>query len=579
MPLAGINVVLLLLAVALIAGVLTILSPCILPVLPIILSAGATGDRRRPFGVGVGFIASFTFSAALLATLIAATGLPASTLRNLAVIVILAMGLVLLLPVLRTRMEALLSRLGQLAPQPQGTARGGFGSGVLVGLSAGLICAPCAGPVLTAVATLAATSSISTGLIAVAAAYATGLAIPLTAVGIGAQSLTRRLRWTARLASPLAGALLLATGIGIALGLDQRAELWAASATSWTGALQAIEEKPAVVQQLAQLRGQDLQAPSNLPALQNYGPATPFVDLTNWLNSPPLTMQQLRGKVVLVDFWTYSCVNCVRELPHLEAWYQHYAADGFVAIGVHTPEFSFEHNPANVANAVQAQHITFPVALDNSIATWNAYRNLAWPELYLVDANGIVQYIHVGEGDYPATEAAIRTLLTEAGHAPSQNWTGTPDTSPQIVDITAETYLGANHLHTLASPQSAQIGVAMQYSLPAQLTTGNVALQGTWTLQPEYVQADSAGTLALRFYADRVYVALTPAAASQVVDVLLDDVPIAAAQAGADVQQSRLTLDTPRLYRVVDLHGSPATHELRLEFHTPGAQAYSFTFG
>ncbi|HEV7215398.1 MAG TPA: redoxin family protein [Chloroflexota bacterium] len=570
---------LLLLAVALIAGVLTVLSPCILPVLPIILAAGATGKRRRPFGVGVGFIASFTCSAALLASLIAATGLPASTLRILAIGVILAMGVVLLLPALRTRMEALLSRLGRLAPQPREAPGGDFGSGVLVGLSAGLVCAPCAGPVLTAVATLAATSSISTGLIAVAAAYATGLAIPLTAVGMGAQSLTRRLRWTARLASPLAGALLLATGVGLALGFDQRAELWAASATTWTGALQAIEERPAVVQQLARLRGQDLQAPSNLPALQNYGLATPFVGLTNWLNSPPLTMQQLGGKVVLVDFWTYSCVNCVRELPHLEAWYQRYAPDGFVVVGVHTPEFSFEHNPANVANAVTAQHVTFPVALDNSLATWNAYRNLAWPELYLVDANGIVQYIHVGEGDYQATEAAIRTLLTEAGNAPSQNWTGTPDTSPPVIDITAETYLGANHLHALASPQNAQVGVAMPYSLAAQLGTGNVALQGIWTLQPEYVQADSAGALALRFYADRVYIVLTPAAVGQAATVLLDGAPIAAAQAGADVQHGRLTLDAPRLYSLVDLHGPPATHDLRLEFSSPGIQAYSFTFG
>ena len=343
--------------------------------------------------------------------------------------------------------------------------------------------------------------------------------------------------------------------------------------------MQVVEEKPAVVQQLARSRGQNIQAPSNLPALQNYGPATPFVNLTNWLNSPPLTMQELRGKVVLVDFWTFSCVNCVRELPHLEAWYQRYATDGFVAIGVHTPEFSFEHDPANVASAVQAQHITFPVALDNSLATWNAYRNLAWPELYLVDAKGIVQYIHAGEGDYPATEAAIRTLLTEAGHGPSRNWTGTPDTSPQVFTITAETYLGAKHLHMLASPENAQVGVAMQYSLPAQISTGNVALQGTWTLQPEYVQANSSGTLALRFYADRVYVVLIPAAAGQSAGVLLDGVPITAAQAGADVQQSRLALDAPRLYRVVDLHGPPAAHELRLELSTPGVQAYSFTFG
>ncbi len=569
----------LLLAVAFVAGVLTVLSPCILPVLPIILSAGATGNRRRPLGVGVGFIASFTFSAALLAALIAATGLPTGALRLLAIAVILMMGGVLLLPALRDRMEVTLGRLGQLLPQPPSTRRGGFRSGLLVGLSAGLVCAPCAGPVLTGVATLAAVSRISAGLIAVAAAYATGLAIPLTAVGFGTQALTRRLRWTASVVTPLAGVLLLLTGVGLALGLDQRAELWAASATSWTGALRAIEEKPAVVVQLARLRGQDVQAPSNLPALQNYGPVTEFVGLTNWMNGPALTMQGLRGKVVLVDFWTYSCVNCVRELPHVEAWYQRYAADGFVAIGIHTPEFSFEHDPANVADAVKMQHITFPVALDNSIATWNAYRNLFWPEMYLIDANGIVKYIHAGEGDYPATEAGIRTLLAEAGHAPTQGWTGTPDTSPQVFDITAETYLGADHLHTLASPQNAQPGVAMVYSLPARLSTGSVALQGTWTLQPEYVQSDSAGTLALNFYADRVYLVLTPAAAGQVVDVQLDGVPILAAQAGADVQQSHLTLDVPRLYRVVDLHGPPARHELRLQFGTPGAQAYSFTFG
>lgn len=572
---------LLLVAVAFVAGILTVLSPCILPVLPIILSAGATGNRRRPFGVGLGFIASFTFSAALLASLIAATGLPSNALRVIAIAVILAMGVVLLLPALRDRLEVALGRLGQWLPQLSRPKQGGgFRSGLLVGLSAGLVCAPCAGPVLTAVATLAATNRVTPGLLAVTGAYATGLAAPLTAIGLGAQSFTRRLRWTARVASPLAGALLLATGVGLALGLDQRAELWAASAAGWTGALQAIEERPAVVQQLGRLRGQDLQGGSALPALQNYGPATPFVGLTNWMNSPPLRMQDLRGKVVLVDFWTYSCVNCVRELPHLEAWYRRYAPDGFVVIGIHTPEFSFEHSPTNVAQAVRMQHITFPVALDNTLATWNAYRNLAWPESYLIDANGVVQDIHVGEGGYMATEGAIRTLLTEAGHAPSQGWTGTPDTSPQVFTITPETYLGANHLQTLASPQNAKVGVAMRYTLPATLGADSVALAGEWTLQPEYVQADTAGdTLALHSYADRVYVVLTPAMAGQKVTVLLDGRPIPANLAGADVHAATLTLDVPRLYRVVDLHGPPAQHELRLQFATSGVRAYSFTFG
>ena len=570
---------LLLLGVAFVSGVLTVLSPCILPVLPIVLSAGVSGDRRRPFGVGLGFIASFTFSAALLASLIAVVGVPGAWLRWLAIAVIIAMGVSLLIAPLRVRMELALERGRQLLPQSATPRGGGFTSGLVVGVSSGLVCAPCAGPVLTTVATLAATSHVTAGLLGVAAAYATGIALPLTAVGIGARSLVRRLRPVAPAIPIASGGLLVATGLALLSGVDQDAQLWAAQADSWTSALQSIEQQPVVIEQLGRLRGQQLRTPESLPRLQNYGPATPFVDLTDWMNSPPLTVQALRGRVVLIDFWTYSCVNCVRELPHLEAWFQRYAPDGFVVVGIHTPEFAFERDSGNVAAAVQRQHLTFPVALDNQISTWNAYQNLHWPEVYLIDATGTTQYIHVGEGDYATTEAAIRTLLTEAGHAPAGPWTEVPDVTPRDFHITPETYLGANHLRALASPQSGRIGAPVMYTLPETLSAGSVGLSGTWTLQPEYVQEDGPATLALGFYAERVYVVLAPQEDGAFATVLLDGRVVPDDVAGADTRHSRLAMDSARLYSVIDLHGSPARHELRLEFGTSGVRAYSFTFG
>lgn len=572
----------LLTVIAFVAGVLTILSPCILPILPIVLSAGATGKRGRPLGIAVGFIVSFTVSVVALGSLIALTGIPASALRGAAIGLLFILGVVLLVPALRDRTELWLDGIRRFVPAPSASAStGGFGGGVVVGICTGVLCTPCAGPILTAVVTLAAASKVTSSVVLIAVAYAVGIAVPLAAVSRGARALTQRLRGAARWSSPAAGGLLLLTSLAMVFGVDQRAQVWAAQATTWTSRLQAVENAPAVVQRLGALRGQDLGRSTNLPGLTKDGPAPPFVDLTNWMNSPPLTTADLRGKVTLIDFWTYSCVNCVRDIPHLEAWYRQYQSDGFQVIGVHSPEFAFEHDPSNVAAAVAAQHITYPVALDNQLGTWNAFQNLYWPALYLVDATGTIEYIHDGESDYPTTEAAIRTLLTESGHPPTQPTTTVADRTPQDQGITAETYLGSDKLQTFDSPQKEQAETAATYSLPnGALPLGDVAFVGRWTLQPEYAQGDTAGTIALAFYADRVYVVLAPASPGQQVTVLLDGRPVPAADAGADVQHGVVTLDQSRLYALVDFHSPVGSqHELRLQFAAPGVKAYSFTFG
>ena len=569
----------LLLAVAFCAGVLTILSPCILPMLPIVLATGATGSRRRTVALGLGFVGSFTFSAALLASVVRALSLPPLALRALAVLVLLVMAVVLLLPPLLARFEMTLQRLSRLALPGRPKAKDGVLGGLAAGASAGLLCAPCAGPVLTAVATLAALNVVTAGMLAVAGAYAVGLGLPLTLLGLGARAAARRARRAARYVQPAAGGLLLLTALALLVGADQQAQQWAAGAEGWTAALQRVETQPAVVEALSRLRGQALRDPSNVLALGNYGPADPFIGLGPWLNSPPLAVDSLRGKVVLIDFWTYSCVNCVRELPHLEAWYRQYAADGLVVVGIHAPEFAFEHDPANVARAVQAAGLTFPVALDNQLATWNAYRNLAWPELYLVDATGGVRYIHVGEGDYGATEAALRTLLITAGRPPAVPPTQVRDTSPTVFSITPELYLGTARLTTLGSPEDVQVGRPVAYTFPATLLPGSVAFDGRWTLGPEEARSDGPARLAVHFYADRLYVVLAPARAGQAATVLLDGRSVEASVAGADVRDGTVTLDRPRLYALVDLHGPPADHSVELRFGTPGVAAYSFTFG
>jgi cytochrome c biogenesis protein CcdA/thiol-disulfide isomerase/thioredoxin len=415
---------------AALSGLVTVLSPCILPILPVVLSSSANQGKARPVGVIAGLILSFSVFTLLVSRLVALLGLSANTLRLAAVVIIGLLGLSMIVPVLNTWVEKAFSLLPGLAPQNR-QAGAGFGAGFLTGTSLGLIWAPCAGPILAAVTALVATQTISWGTVLVVVAYAIGSGVPLLAIAYGGRALIHHIPFLTRnllRVQQTFGIVMVLTAGLIAFNADTlvTARVTAMIPASWNTALDSFETSPAVSQQLGQLvpggpaisqpvpvTGGSSQIKMDLP---NLGAAPDFTGISNWINSSPLTMKDLQGKVVLVDFWTYTCINCIHTLPYVTGWYSKYKDQGFVVIGVHTPEFSFEHETHNVTEAMKGFGITYPVAQDNDYATWKAYNNIYWPAEYLIDANGNLRYTHFGEGNYDVTEKVIQALLAESGH-------------------------------------------------------------------------------------------------------------------------------------------------------------------
>ncbi|MDE3070052.1 MAG: cytochrome c biogenesis protein DipZ, partial [Acidobacteriota bacterium] len=419
---------LLLILFALLAGGATAVSPCVLPVLPVVLSAGVTGGRRRPAGIASGLAVSFTFATVALVYLIAALGLPNALLRTLAVLVLLTFGISLLVPYLGDRVEAWLSRVGPRIGSRVGASRRaeGFWSGALVGVGLGFVYAPCAGPVLAGVITASASQRFTAGRLAVAFAYGAGSALVLFAVMLGGRRITARLGSASRRFQAAMGAIMVLVAVAMLGNYDTRFETAIASdlPSFLVDPSEGLERSSAARSELAALRGRssaregglhEADAGERLPVL---GVAPEFRDTERWFNTAggePLTLAALRGHVLLVDFWTYTCINCLRTLPYLNAWYAKYHRYGFEIVGVHTPEFPFEHSAANVEAAVAQNGIRYPVVQDNEYGTWNAYNNEYWPAEYFIDAQGRVRAADFGEGEYGAKERAIRSLLVEAG--------------------------------------------------------------------------------------------------------------------------------------------------------------------
>jgi thiol-disulfide isomerase/thioredoxin len=297
-------------------------------------------------------------------------------------------------------------------------------------------------------------------------------------------------------------------------------------------------------------------------------PAPDFSGGTNWLNTPtPLTMAGLRGKVVLVDFWTYTCINCIRTLPHLTAWYEKYKNMGLVIVGVHTPEFEFEKDTANVARAMAGFQITYPVVQDNNYAIWNAYQNQYWPADYLIDSSGHIRRTDFGEGNYDQTEAAIQTLLAEAGQTVNLPLDQKPDLAPKE-PISPESYLGANRSQYFY-PNSVLTAGTADFTLSDNLPADSFSFGGTWDITAESAIAGAKAVLNYHFLAAKVYLVLSPPANSKsLVNVYIDG-----------KLSTQLTIDSDRLYTLFDVNGPPEDHVIKLEFLTPGTEAFAFTFG
>jgi cytochrome c biogenesis protein CcdA/thiol-disulfide isomerase/thioredoxin len=543
----------LLLVFAVLAGAGTALSPCVLPVLPALLSAGATGGRRRPLGIVLGLAATFTITVALLAKVVSGVGLGDSALRDLAIAVLLVFGIALAVPSLAARIEAPLSRLARFGPKDGGD---GFASGLAVGSALGFVYTPCAGPILAAVISVGATTGTTLRTLLVALAYAAGSAIVLLALMLGGRRLLPR---TLNVQRAL-GAVLIVTAVAMAAQLDVRAEKAIAEHAPNANLAAGLEDSHTVGARLNRIRPAPKfaeQAPSTRPRskLPVLGTAPDFTGTQRWFNSQPLSLAGLRGRVVLIDFWTYTCINCIRTLPYLKAWDARYRKAGLTIVGVHSPEFSFEKEAGNVQRAIASFGIRYPVVQDNNLATWSAWGNQYWPAEYLIDARGKVRHVHFGEGDYAQSEAAIRSLLAERdGRLGGMAKPHDPFTISALT--TPETYVGSARAERWV-PSTPRNGTHT-YSAPASLPTSRFALGGTWRVTPEDATAVRAATLTAHVHARHVYLVLGGNGSVQV--------------GGRTIRVTR-----QRLYTLAD-YPRVGEHVLSLRF-TPGVSAFAFTFG
>ncbi len=566
---------------ALIAGAATALSPCVLPVLPAVLAAGTTGGRRRPLGVIAGLTLSFTFATVGLVYVIDAFGLPGDITRTIAIVVLASFGLILLVPPLGDRVEAF---AGRLAGGPRAGRGEGLWSGLLLGASLGLVYAPCAGPILAGVITVSATQDLTASKLVIALAYGVGTGAVLYAILLGGRRLTDRLAPIRSKINPAMGAVMIAVAVMLATNLDIRFETFLArhAPSALVDPTHGVEDSSAIADDLASLRGsghpaarqagaRQAEVGSPLPVL---GRAPDFTDPGDWFNSRPLTIAGLRGKVVLVDFWTYTCINCLRTLPHVEAWYEKYRRDGLVVVGVHTPEFPFERISSNVSEAIAANGLSYPVVQDNDYGTWNAYGNQYWPAKYLIDADGNVRYVHFGEGDYGVTERAIRSLLAERGSRHLGAETRVRAQVPSRTVLTPESYLGLARAERFAEPPRPG---THRYRVPGRLAPGQLAYGGRWTLAPEGATAAGGSSLDLDFHARRVFLVLGSPGQARSGRVLLDGRPLPDRLAGKDVHGGVLAVGAQRLYSLIDLP-RVGSHRLTLRLQ-PGISGYAFTFG
>ena len=576
------------------AGAGTALSPCVLPVLPIALSAGATGGRRRPLGIVVGLTASFTFATVALVYVLDALGLPDTLLRTLAIVVLLLFGVTLLIPSLATRLEGRLSGVAaRLGARPARGDGDGFRSGLLVGASLGLVYAPCAGPVLAGVITVSASQPFTAGRLAVALAYGVGSAVVLYVLMVGGRRLTAPLVKRSGALQMAMGAVMVVVALAMLNDYDLRFQSAIAKdlPAFLVNPTERIEKTSAAQRALADVRGggasrlaaaADAAPPAHEAVgrlhLKDYGRAPDFTDTQRWFNTAdgrPLTMADLRGRVVLIDFWTYSCVNCLRTLPYLKAWDARYRSRGLTIVGVHSPEFPFEKEAGNVAAAIEREGIRYPVVQDNDLGTWSAYGNQYWPAHYFVDARGHVRYAHFGEGDYGHSEAVIRALLTEAGRHVGSARARARGVAVSAGVTTPESYLGALRAERFAN--GAVLPGRQDFGDAPSPADDMLAYGGVWDVGREHATAGPDAALELRFGARRVYLVLGSPGQPRRMRVLLDGKPIPDALAGRDVHGGVATISSQRLYDLVEL---PTVGRHLLELRPDdGVEGYAFTFG
>ncbi|MET3445453.1 cytochrome c biogenesis protein DipZ [Ralstonia sp. 1138] len=587
-----------LLILAYLGGALTILSPCILPVLPFVLSR-----TNQPFVRGkLPMLAGMALTFAGFATLLSAGGawaVRANEVGRFAALALLAVfGLSLLWPRLADLMArpavALGNRLAGQASTGGASAEPSVAGSLLLGVATGMLWAPCAGPILGLVLTGVALNGASVSSALALAAYAAGAATSLAAaLGLGGRVFSAMKRsmglgeWARRImgASVLGGVALI--GLGADTGLLAR--LSSGGTTQLEQALvNGLGVNRPVPQASLNVVSEADAAPAAKPSgLPVEGRLASFDGAVQWLNSGPLTADQLHGKVTLVYFWTYSCINCIRTLPYLRAWADKYKDQGLTVVGVHTPEFAFEKAPENVARAVSGFRVNFPVAIDSNYRIWNAFHNSYWPAAYFVDAQGNIRHHQFGEGDYAGSERVIQALLAEAGNQQVAGGVVAPDApgaqaAPDLDNVRSpETYVGYAQATRFASPGGAQLGTSHAYSV-GKLGLNDWGLSGQWTIDAEQATLDRAGGgIVYRFHARDLHLVLGPAADGRAVRFTVTiDGKAPGDSHGADTDaHGNGTVTQTRLYQLVRQAGTVGEHTFEIRFLDAGAHAYAFTFG
>jgi len=549
---------------AFLAGILTIAAPCILPMLPIILGASVgQSSKRRPLFIVAGFVVSFASASLVLSTLVTHLGLSQNVIRNSAIVLLLIFAFFMIWPkpfeLLTAKLSGLINKASEV-----GSSRKGNSGAFILGLVLGIVWTPCAGPVLGTILTLVATQGTTGKAASLVIVYALGAGVPMLAIAYGSQWLTTKVRglvkYSARM-QQIFGVLILLLAVAMFFQYDTIIENKLTSFFPQSG----LEQK--LVQQNA-------SAMENIPAsskpggknglgeieFSNYGQAPEFAGINHWLNSAPLNTQQLKGKVVLVDFWTYSCINCIRTLPYTTKWYDEYKNKGLVIIGVHTPEFAFEKETGNVQTAIERLGIHYPVAQDNDYGTWKAYKNQYWPAEYLINQNGNIVYEHFGEGKYDHTENAIRKLLGLGNPIVADN-------GQNLSGIhSPEMYFNLQRVKYL-TPQQSPSEHPKEYSISQDIPLNNFTLGGQWRFGNDYAElTKSPGKIRLHFSSGKVFM---EAAA---------DKPVAIKISVDCKPQPDVTVIMSELYTLFDSNDY-REHIIEIDIPAGGFKAFTFTFG
>ncbi len=572
---------------AFVGGVLTILSPCILPVLPFVFAHADRPFRRAGLPLLLGM--ALTFS--LVATAAAYGGHWVVRLnqggRYVAMVVFLILGLSLLFPELAEVFTRPLVRVGSRL-QGGPTTETSISKSFVLGISTGLLWAPCAGPILGLILTGAAIQGpgarSSLLLLSYALGAATSLGIALFAGKKVFSTMKNSLRFDIWIRRTLGVAVILGV-IAIALGWDTNLLAKFSFVNSATAEEHLIHALGAPHPTAALT---PVSTAESTPPLADEGPMPDLSGAVAWLNSAPLTRDQLRGKVVVIDFWTYSCINCLRALPYVQGWAAKYKDAGLVVIGVHTPEFAFEKERANVERAVGDLKITYPVAIDSNYKIWQAFHNEYWPAHYFIDGQGRIRYHHFGEGEYDESERVIQQLLKDNGAKSladgtiSVTATGA-EAAPDLADTRSpETYVGYKRAEHFASAQLFAQDTRMAYTPLPRLTLNQWALGGSWKVGPESAVLESApGKIVYRFHARDLHLVLGPTKSGKPLrfKVTLDGTA-PGDDHGSDTDASGAgTVQGHRLYQLIRQKGPVEDRTFEIEFQDPGVQAFAFTFG